>query len=300
MWRFCITKFHLFETRPFAGWLKLVTALNHAHIATPSGLETLSFSERTVLDEVNASNGDIILIWQSALCWRGDSPQEQPFFLSKREAVSRDSIAQLRVDSVPETTAFKEWEAKRMSLGLPSDFDTLLPLTKNRLLANSGNRTSEIEHFLELGDRVNIIRSVGVSLRFLSSGLMSYANFCSLLSRPFIPPTERSVLLWRATFATGRTFKNYIPHSDWATKAVYAAAEGLRKARKRTSKFPNFLFMADVFDFVEFLGRAIEFALLSFISFYFLLEFLPRPSSLGGPSMTTQFSNRWVNLRRLL
>ena len=81
------------------------------------------------------------------------------------------------VDSVPEPTAFKEWEAQRMSLGLPADFDTLLPSTKNRLLANSGNRTSEIEHFLELGTRVNILRSVGGSLRCLSSGLMSYAKF---------------------------------------------------------------------------------------------------------------------------
>ena len=57
------------------------------------------------------------------------------------------------VDSVQGTDTFKEWEARRMFLGLPRDFDKLPPLTKIRLLAKSGNRTSEIEHFLELGGR---------------------------------------------------------------------------------------------------------------------------------------------------
>ena len=71
-----------------------------------------------------------------------------------------------------------------------------------------------------------------------------------------MPPTERSVLMWSATFAPGRTFLDYIAHlrkgrallgdpSDWATKAVYSAADGLRKAKKGTFKFPNSLFMAD-------------------------------------------------------
>ena len=125
MWRCCITKFHLFGSRPFAEWLKIVTALNQAHISTPPDLAILSFSECTGLGEVNASGGDIILLWQSALCWRGDNPQEQPFFLSKIEAMSRNLITQLRVDSVPETTVFNEWETNRISLGLPADFDKL-------------------------------------------------------------------------------------------------------------------------------------------------------------------------------
>ena len=161
VWRCCITKFHLCEIRPFAGWLKIANALSLAHILAPSDLAALSFSECAGLDEVNASNGDIILLRQSDLCWMGDNPQAQSFFLSKREAASRDLIVSLRVDSVPETTAFKEWGAERIFLGLPADFDKLPPLTKNRILANSGNRTSEIEHFLELGGRVNILRSAG-------------------------------------------------------------------------------------------------------------------------------------------
>ena len=105
-----------------------------------------------------------------------------------------------------------------------------------------------------------------------------------------MPPTERSVLLRSATFAPGRTFKNYISHlrkgrgrallgapSDWATKAAYASTEGLRKARKGTSKFPNILFMADVFNLSEFSGRCSEFALLASIS----LLFAPRVPSVA-------------------
>ena len=104
----------------------------------------------------------------NSLMMEGGNPQERPFFLSKREAASQKFILQLRVDSVQETDTFKEWEAKRMFLALPHDFAKLPPLTKIRLFAKSGNRTAEIEHFLELGARANILRSVGGSLRCVS------------------------------------------------------------------------------------------------------------------------------------
>ena len=135
--------------------------------------------------------------------------RRRPFFLYKREAESHNFISRVRVGSVSEMAVFKEWEAVRASLGLLLDFDQLLPLTKTRLPANSGNRASEVEHFLELGARVNIARSVGGSIRCLPSGLTSYANFCSLLSRPFTPPTGKSVTSRSATSAPGRTFRNY-------------------------------------------------------------------------------------------
>ena len=138
----------------------------------------------------------------------GRRPSGAIIFLYKRETESRNLISQLRVDSVDGASVFEEWSAERASLGLPVDFDNL-PLNKTRMLANSGNRASEVERFLELGDMVNILLSVGGALRCLSSGLTSYANFCALLILPFVPTAEKSVLLWIATFATGRTSRNY-------------------------------------------------------------------------------------------
>ena len=93
-----------------------------------------------------------------------------------------------------------------------------------------------------------------------------------------MPPTEKSVLLWSATFAPGRTFRNYVGRlrkvrsllgspSDCATKAAYAAADGLRKARKGTFKFPNFLFATNISNLVDFLGWDRGFTLLAFVSF---------------------------------
>lgn len=157
---------------------------------------------------------------------------------------------------MPGTSIPKEWEDQTISLGLHADYDKLLLLTKPTLLPNSGNRPSEIGHFLELGAGVNIIRSLGVPLRFLSSDMTSYAKSCSLLSRPFVPPTAKSVLLRIATFAHGRTFENYVGRhreacallgatTEWKTKATYAASEVLRMAKKGIFNFANFLFTPD-------------------------------------------------------
>ena len=57
VWRRCITKPRLFEIRPFAGWLGIPNALHRPDIITPIDLESLSFSECTVLEAVNASGG---------------------------------------------------------------------------------------------------------------------------------------------------------------------------------------------------------------------------------------------------
>ena len=60
--------------------------------------------------------------------------------------------------------------------------------------------------------------------------------------------------------------------SDFETKAVYSAVEGIRKDKRGSFKFPNFLFLSDISKLVDFLGRGREFAVLSFISFLFSLR----------------------------
>ena len=166
-------------------------------------------------------------------------------------------------------------------------------MTRGGFLANSGNRGSEVEHFLDLSDRVYILRSVGGSLRCLPLGITSYADFRTLLSLHFMPPTEKSVLAWIATFAPGSTFMNYPVNlrkgrsllgasPDWATNAVYAASEGLRKSTIWAFKSPNFLFVADISNLVDFLGWGREFAPLAFISFLFPLSVHPDALPLRG------------------
>ena len=69
-----------------------------------------------------------------------------------------------------EETAFSnEWDEERARLGLPKDFDQLLPRAKISALAEIGADTAVIENFLRLGSRVNYIRSVEGSLRCVSS-----------------------------------------------------------------------------------------------------------------------------------
>lgn len=177
--------------------------LHEAELRTPIDLAALSFDESSVLDDVREAVCDIVLLWQTALCWKEGDRKTHSLFLTKRETESYALISQLMVDSINDTSVFKDWDRARLSLGLPEDFDSLLPLPKSRLSARSGNRPSGVEQFLELGDNVNILRSAGGSLRFLSSGLALYANFCSLINRPFMRPTEKSVLIWSATFDPG-------------------------------------------------------------------------------------------------
>ena len=95
-----------------------------------------------------------------------------------------------------------------------------------------------------------------------------------------MPPTERSVMARGALFAPGKSFRNYIGHlrkgcillgcdANWAAKAIYAAASGLRKARKGVFKFPNFSLSKDVFRIVDFLLWDREFDQLIFLAFLF-------------------------------
>lgn len=75
---------------------------------------------------------------------------------------------------------------------------------------------------------------------------------------------------------------------DWATKAVYAAAEGLRKAKKGRFKPLNYLFLEDVLRAVDFLGWGSEFALLSFVPSFSSLGFPHKPFFSGGLLGMTQ------------
>ena len=191
-------------------------------------------------------------------------------------------IKQLRVVSVEETSYYRDWAALKDRLGLPANFDSLPPREHIRVLALCRADPAILEDFLRLGAKVNALRSLGGSLRSVSSGINSYVSFCTLLGRPPLPPLEDTVVLWGSCLRPGRTYRNYLGHLKKASLLaecslerystdVKEIARGLRHAKKTAFQFPNFLYTQDLFAIINFLGWHEEFAQLAFLSFLFSL-----------------------------
>ena len=198
----------------------------------------------------------------------------------------QNMIRQLRVDSIPETSIFKECGEERARLGLPNDFDIIPPRTQVSTLEETGADTAVFENFLRLGARANYVRSVEGSLRCVSSGINSYSSFCSQVCKPSLPATEENVIIWGSTFRPGGNFRNYLCRLKkacfltgspvgWYSAAVRDVSNGLRYAKKSSFKFPNFIYTLDLFRIINGLGWEDSFSLLDFASSLF---------SLSGPS----------------
>ena len=205
------------------------------------------------------------------------------------------------VDSVDKTQIHSEWGELRQKLLLPPDFDTKIPLTKTKMLASTNAPAALLGSFLEPGAEINILRSVGSSLRCVSSGINSYVSFRTLLRKP-IPPTDDTVLSWRATFAHGKTFRNYVGHLkrgrilaghplEWNSSAAKAAAAGLIKAKRGTFQFPNFISHQDMFKIINFLRWGRVFSQLIFISYLFAQRAPQRHSTSEGLLPKTPLPN---------
>ena len=174
-------------------------------------------------------------------------------------------IRQLRADSIPETSFFKEWDEERARLGLPRDLGRLLRRAQMAQLAETWADTSAIENFLRLGARVNCVRSVDGSIRCVSSGINSYASFFSLVCKPPLPPTEENAIPRDSTFRQGATFRNYLRHLKkecfltgspvgWYTSDVRDISKGIRCAKKSSFKLPYFIYTQDLFCIIDGLG----------------------------------------------
>ena len=283
LWREVITSYLLYELTPFQKWMGLVSSLEASYIFTPLELAVLTYLESLAVDDHISAKGSVVLLWQSTLCWREKHPTGPMIASNLKQLNIQKMIKQLRVDSVEETAFFKEWDEERARLGLPKDFDQLLPRAKISALAEIGADTAVIENFLLLGSRVNYVRSAQGSLRCVSSGINSYASYCTLTCKDFFPPSERNVILWGSTFKAGATFRNYLGHLkkacfltgspvDWYTPAVRDISKGLRLAKKCSFKFPNFLYTQDLFKIINGLGWEDTFSLLAFTSYLFSLR----------------------------
>ena len=72
-------------------------------------------------------------------------------------------IATLRVDSLVDTSFYREWISCGKELGLPPpEFHSAMPRERIRLLARPGASSAAIEHFLHLGMRVNALNRSAV------------------------------------------------------------------------------------------------------------------------------------------
>ena len=283
IWRDLVTRYHLFEVIPFASWAKLLFKIESLKIDNPLDLGELNFQEVVSIDDSQGAKGNIILLWQSCLCWKEKNPKGSSKVRERMDEDVNKMIMTLRKDNLSETRYFKEWLRLRRIIGLDDSYNDFLPNARVRALANSGVDKATIEDFLRLGTKINFLRSVAGSLRCVSSGIHSYISFCVLIGRPFFPPSEDTILLWGSTFKPGRTFRNYLSHlrkaclltgSDfqWDTSAVHAVARGLRSAQRIPFKFPNFIYAQDLFTIINSSGWRSEFAQLCFTAYLFSLR----------------------------
>ena len=68
IWRGFITRFHLWGIIPFTARTKIVTALSTRRINPPIELTSPTFTETSALYQDCAWGGNLILLWQSAIC----------------------------------------------------------------------------------------------------------------------------------------------------------------------------------------------------------------------------------------
>ena len=283
IWRQLLSSFSLYEISPFTEWMKIIASLDDRHIKSPLDLATLSYTEAMAVDTTLAAGGNVVLLWQSCLCWREKYPKGDLSLPSARLSNVQTMIQQLRVCSVEETSYYKDWVSLKSKLGLPENYDNLTPKEHIRSLGLCRADPALLLDFLRLGAKVLALRSVAGSLRSVSSGINSYASFCTIIGQPSLPPSEENVVLWGSCFRPGRTFRNYLGHLkkacllaecafEWYSTAVREIARGLKFAKQVSFKFPNFIYTQDLFKIINSLGWEDEFAQLAFISFLFSLR----------------------------
>ena len=131
LWRPLITIYLLYELTPFHEWVRIVASLESSYLFAPLDIAVLSYLEPLALDTHHESKGKIVILWQSALCWREKNPADRTIAKNLQEVDLAKMIKQLRVDSVPGTSFFKDWDIERARLGLPKDFSSRPPPGSN-------------------------------------------------------------------------------------------------------------------------------------------------------------------------
>ena len=170
----------------------------------PLDLAALAYLESLALANFYDSKGNMAPLWKSTICWRDKNLNGLTIAKNIQQADIQNMIRQLIVGSIDDSSFFNDWGEERARLGLPRDFDHLLPRDKMALLAGTGAVADVIGNFLRLGARVNCARSVEDSIRCVSAGINSYATFRSLVCKPPLPPTDGERFDTGLDFQAGR------------------------------------------------------------------------------------------------
>ena len=77
LWTGVITRYHLYELVHFAQWVIIVGIPNDSAIKTPIDLAHLNCAEIHAFGQAHDNQGNLVLLWRSALCWRGGNPLDR-------------------------------------------------------------------------------------------------------------------------------------------------------------------------------------------------------------------------------
>ena len=152
-------------------------------------------------------------------------------------------LDQIRAKNIDDTKIAHEKKAMARRVGAPADFGRLTPGNKTKWMVNSTAPSILLDAFVHNGRELNVMWATQGSLRSVSSGIRSYANFCPARDRHWAPPTANAVKEWRANFNPRRTFQMYLRHLqksayllcrpiNWAAPAVTTISAGIEQHRE--------------------------------------------------------------------
>ena len=291
-WALWTPIFRRYSTHTSLGWDALIRITGHLatlEITTPLELAAHSKTNIEKLATNSAPLEGLEVVWLAAKCFVEDNALCASYIPTDTKIMTDTLIRDLRVKTLDQSPIYLRWVRLKEALDLPDNFDRLKPAARATALATCGAPAHMTLEFLDIGARINILRSVQGSLRSVASGLNSYLRFCGAFEIPPFPVTTQSARRWSATFLPGKTFAQYNAHlrkacillghaADWYTDEIRTISRGLRNAQDRSFAFPNFLMSGEVLRIIQFEGRFAPMGMVAFLSYLFPYGFPLKPS----------------------
>ena len=137
----------------------------------PVDLDGRIFMEAASGDSTIAFDGPLVLLWEHPYASGGRPRRGEANFRTRRHADRQVMISQLRVDSLADTSFYKDCVARAMDLFLRGNTHAAIPTGRIRSSDGCGASASAVENSRHLGARADALRSVNGSLRCVSREL---------------------------------------------------------------------------------------------------------------------------------